>query len=806
MRQVQVYIEGNKLDLFQDEQINVTSKQQDINDISKTFTDFSQSFSVPSTPNNDNIFSYFYNSDFGDITQPSTWFDPNLRRSGFIEIDYTTFRTGTIQLEKAEVKNNKAYSYQITFYGDILALKDKFKEDKISDLSYLNVNNFDYSASEIQDRITDGSTTYNIRFPLIFDRDITYGTGGSTDISPTGSGAVAYNELFPAIRVVAIFSAIQIKYGITFNTTLFSDERFTNAYLYCQNTEEFQFYTSTELLNYDYTVAAPSNANTSLLASDYFNLTNNTLNYQYIELSTAFPDADDIIYLAYFEHRVHVFVFGLSNTSIQYYIDILTDGQITQTLEYSGEQFLYNVIVDNNVTTLNKQLQFQVRADEALTLSIRIVYEQKSAFIPQGQGSTVTRSNQFYANHNDIALTNQFNVLNYLPDITVNDFFKGILNMFNLTCYGTEEDVYQLESIDDWYAKGAIVDITEYTDINSVKIDRVKLFKTIEFNYQQSESGTNTIFRNLTGREYGNAKQQFDYDGGEFKIELPFENMQMQRFQGTNLQIGETIKTDGNKYVPKPMILYQYDQLSADYRFDNGTSTSTLTEYVPFGQDVVVNGENYTLNFNAEISTLTNQVEQNTLFKIYYSGYLLNLYNLKNRKINVKTQLPISLLTGLRLNDRVIIRDKRYIIDTMKSNLTSGQVDFVLINDFRPVLADTQVPQEKPIPIPGTADCANIKIILPNNCIQADITSSDPGVTITPSTLTSDGFVEVCFPANTDSQVLKTEDDADYVNTEDLAYRIKTEENALNVITLDVEYTFQNGLVQTTQIYLNQNP
>ena len=69
-----------------------------------------------------------------------------------------------------------------------------------------------------------------------------------------------------------------------------------------------------------------------------------------------------------------------------------------------------------------------------------------------------------------------------------------------------------------------------------------------------------------------------------------------------------------------------------------------------------------------------------------------------------------------------------------------------------------------------------------------------------------DGFVEVCFPANTDSQVLKTEDDADYVNTEDLANRIKTEENALNVITLDVEYIYNNGLVQTTQIYLNQNP
>ena len=47
MRQVQVYIEGLKIELFEDEQINVTSSVQNINDISKVFTDFSQSFTVP---------------------------------------------------------------------------------------------------------------------------------------------------------------------------------------------------------------------------------------------------------------------------------------------------------------------------------------------------------------------------------------------------------------------------------------------------------------------------------------------------------------------------------------------------------------------------------------------------------------------------------------------------------------------------------------------------------------------------------------------------------------------------------------
>ena len=101
MRTVQVYIEGQRLDLFKDEIVSVTSKQQDVQDISKVFTDYSQSFSCPSTPNNDAIFQHFYQNDVNSTI------DHNIRRDAYIEIDLTTFRTGTISLEKSEVKNNQ---------------------------------------------------------------------------------------------------------------------------------------------------------------------------------------------------------------------------------------------------------------------------------------------------------------------------------------------------------------------------------------------------------------------------------------------------------------------------------------------------------------------------------------------------------------------------------------------------------------------------------------------------------------------------------------------------------------------------
>jgi hypothetical protein len=112
-RQVRVFVEGQELDLFNDEQIQVTSAVQDVYDISKTKTDISQSFTVPGSSKNNQIFEHFYeNSVDGTL-------DYGLRRDGYIEIDLTTFRKGRISLEKATLTNGKIENYTITFYGDV---------------------------------------------------------------------------------------------------------------------------------------------------------------------------------------------------------------------------------------------------------------------------------------------------------------------------------------------------------------------------------------------------------------------------------------------------------------------------------------------------------------------------------------------------------------------------------------------------------------------------------------------------------------------------------------------------------------
>lgn len=63
LSQVQVF---TRLDLFKDETISITDTIQDVRDIAKVFTQFSQSFSIPASKTNNKLFKHFYNADITD--------------------------------------------------------------------------------------------------------------------------------------------------------------------------------------------------------------------------------------------------------------------------------------------------------------------------------------------------------------------------------------------------------------------------------------------------------------------------------------------------------------------------------------------------------------------------------------------------------------------------------------------------------------------------------------------------------------------------------------------------------------------
>ena len=131
MQQIQLYIEDERVDLFEDESIVVTDSIKDIKDITKTYTAFSQQFNLPASKTNNKIFKHYYNYNI------INGFDARLRKNAIIKVNGADYKIGKIQLNSVDLKDNLPYSYKVVFYGNTVSLKDLIGDDMLEDLDLI---------------------------------------------------------------------------------------------------------------------------------------------------------------------------------------------------------------------------------------------------------------------------------------------------------------------------------------------------------------------------------------------------------------------------------------------------------------------------------------------------------------------------------------------------------------------------------------------------------------------------------------------------------------------------------------------
>ena len=59
MQYIQLYIEWQRVELFKDESVVLTQSIQNVRDIQKVFTDYSKTFTIPATKENNKIFKHY---------------------------------------------------------------------------------------------------------------------------------------------------------------------------------------------------------------------------------------------------------------------------------------------------------------------------------------------------------------------------------------------------------------------------------------------------------------------------------------------------------------------------------------------------------------------------------------------------------------------------------------------------------------------------------------------------------------------------------------------------------------------------
>jgi len=670
-----IYVDdvAQRVEMFQDEKVSVTSTLQNYSDIGKLFTDYSQSFTIPASPTNNAIFSHWYDN------AVDNGYDARIRYNAFIEIETIPFREGNVQLEKANKKNGYIESYTLTFYGNLTQLKDRFGEDKLNSLDFSSLNHT-YDASTVIGKIN--STTGNLRYPLIGNtRKFDYKTATAFDVT-TNTGAINWDDLFPAVPITTILDFIETKYALTFTGNFLGYNQFAKLNMLLKNSELPRAYNAG--INF-----VPNRfVHTQSGLTDTFPEYNATTNL----ITTDWDSTRFANYLLNTGKRIIIRFKTTPNTGFtatNYRVDLYQDGVLYKTF-------------DNLVDTTDVTLYSQTRSEDPVEHSYYIKVSALGAFNFKGQVIYIRRGGgQDYTtdgfNYTSGGATGQSfsaiqNVVNYVPDIKVADFFMGLVKMFNLIITPINETTFKLEPLELYYQAGQIKDLTPFIYADELDIEKPKLFKSIEFKYEQSENILNNAFRGLFNREYGDLT--FDSgsnsETGKYEIKLPFEDVMFERATGYNFQTATLLNKDLQSYTPKPILMYNNglsDVSAFPIKIYNGTTYTNVNNYVRFNNEINTGATDlsylYSINFGNEVSSWYLVNAPQGLYKRHYEQYIANLYNQKTRVLKAKAKLEPQNLTNLKLNDRIIIRDNRYIINSFTTDLTTGETSFELINDYR---------------------------------------------------------------------------------------------------------------------------
>ena len=680
-QEVQLYIEGQRVDLFNDETIQITSSIQNVKDIAKVFTDYSQTFTLPASQTNNKIFKHYYNPDVVG------GFDARFKVDATIEINYQAFKSGKIKLEGVELKDNVPYSYKVTFFGSTVTLKDLLGEDQLDGLNWLS--NFDtpHTFEDVVAYLENGrdftvdSISYidGVLIPLIsanqrwyYDTSTNIAGSGNLQTINSGLRGAYYKDLKYALRLYIIIKAIEKKYNTSngYPTNLvFSDDFFntSNAAFH-----ELYMWLHREKGSYD----------SGTLVSTYLNKMP-IENWQGVYMS---QDNFSIFDIFSFSAQYYSFDLTLVVDSSTHTFDVYLerDGSVIESKLANTGSTTYNLSFANLTSNGN----YKVRIDHSTEIVVDITSQ-----IEMTRGSVsgnLTNTFEFTADQT-MSTDSVFVITDNIPEIKVIDFLTALFKMFNLTAYERDGEIV-VKPLNDFYASGSTFNITEYVDMNQSSVMPSTLFKQINFKYE----GLGTLFalnhKEQFNLDWGTEQYALEdkYDGETYDVSVPFEHMKYERLynedtgSATGIQWGwmvDKVNDDGSAspYIGKPVVFYPYHQISTSVRLrDDSSFDDVITYYIPSNSKDLTDTNN--IHFKAELNEYTNSVFTNTLFDDYYSDYISDVFNPQSRIVKITAYLPIKILTQYKPEDTFVVSDRAYKINSITTDLTSGKSEIELIN------------------------------------------------------------------------------------------------------------------------------
>ncbi len=687
MIQLQLYIEGEQVELHDNESVTLTQSLQDVLDLQKIFTDFSRTFNVPASKVNNKIFKHFYNPSIQG-------FDARSKKESELYLNYKPFKSGKIKLESVQMKNNSPINYRITFFGKTVELKDILGKDKLSDLTnittvllYEPTNIKSKMQSGYQVSIGDTTVQEAVIYPIVTHTNrlvynSTDDTAGTYNISANGvnNHGLPVNELKPAVRIHLLIKAIEDRYGFKFSTDFFNanNPAYYNLYLWLSKQKG-------KLEQEDGNRPALMYITTTSQGGD-------------IELQRGFQEEAYYNKGRYFGDRI-ITISVQAPVGTEYTLKITSNGAYEDPF-YESEQTATggnDIIISqadrlvlvpptaNQGTRKGNIHRISIISNTAATFTMEQTVIGFSGIITINQA---TRVGTYTQNVNY-----RTTVVNEMPDISIMDFLTGIFKAFNLTAF-YDNDTISILPLDDFYASSTqTYDITEHIDTTTSEVSSVLPYNRIAFEYEGNETFFSAFHKQIFGSKWGSISEIVEDvpDGEDYIVKLPFEHHKFEKLVDSggsevpSVQWGWSVNQDQESHLGKPFLFYGHKIASGTpinvLDSPNGTKDALTTYFIPSNLADPTTATSQSIHFGQEKNEYTNTNANNSLFNTYYKKYITESVNSSRRLFNFTAFLPLNIILNIKLQDKVVIFNDLYKINKIVTNFENGKTELELLNE-----------------------------------------------------------------------------------------------------------------------------
>ena len=669
-----------RADLFKDESVVITDSLLNVRDVAKVFTPFSKQFNLPASKLNNKLFRHYENTDIVDS------FDARYRHDAIIKLNGIDYKKGKIQFNSVQLKNNKAYSYKVTFFSDTVDLKEILGDSKLSSLDYGDLSEFEYSQANILDMITRDDTyleasgvlnSSDIKVPNIHhSKNMRFSDSGYED-NATGT-SLEWTDVKPAIRVRAIIQAINRTFPQINITGFLDSTQIYDVYLWLHRNEGYITNAveggGTQIVRNrwkagidDYTF----NSSTPSSVGDVRGVFSDNIFYYYNFFVSIYPTDPTESYT--------VRVLKASNETVLQEFSGLTGDQVNLLTEIKIQGGL------NSYGSGEIDIIVEVQSENTISMTQNVSVQRIYKPVSWGAGTTLWTANYTAVNADT---QNTFYTAKQMPEMKVIDFLGGLFKMFNLVVFKDGNDIYT--ALASWYMNiGNAYDITKYVDMETSTLERLFQYKEMDFKFKSKKSFLVQFADEINGVPFAEEDYGSDeWDGGVYKLEVPFEKMMYERLSnettGALSDIGQGAMLD-KKFeatIGEPLLFcMDYTDGNGDWEID-GSTRETYWRPTQLTSNLWGSGNGLALNFGLEMDEYLLEVPAgyDNLFSAGYFDYVETVFDRQARMLKVSAYLPLSIITRYRLNDRFVIANKSYRINSIKTNLLTNKTDLELFN------------------------------------------------------------------------------------------------------------------------------